>query len=391
MSRKINIGIIGSGAVSRLMHLPALLKLNKKFNIYALCDTDASALIKTAAELKLPKDTLLTVLPEDVLSHPDIDAVAVLTPTSTHLQYTLKALNNKKHVFLEKPAAVKASDIKKIKDTEKKNRRFVQVGMVLRYSSFYHELVRLIGSGRYGKVLWMNWLETRPFDPMMWRYNDTASNGDAIIHDKAIHQINLFNSFAGSAPANVSAFGGQYLINSKKFSKVRAFSKEVMLKGESNDHLMAMVQYKNGVKASITVSYVSPHARESRWVIQLEKAKLIAHFETFADANRDSRRKWKGNPSSIYLFKDDRSYEVLWKYPMSYPPSDKNLIFYDEYKNEPLHPGSSAQWLAFYDSIIKNKQPLCSTQLALKDAVVTEAIVKSIKLSKTVNLNYKSL
>lgn len=386
MAKKINLGIIGAGAVSRLMHLPALLKIQEKFNIYAVCDTDPAALIKTAAELKLPKSTLLTILPDDILKNPNVDAAAVLTPTSSHLNYTLKALSNKKNVFLEKPAAVKAGDIKKIRAVEKKSKRFVQVGMVLRYSSFYHELVRLIGSGKYGKMLWMNWLETRPFDPMEWRYNNTSKNGDAIIHDKAVHQINLFNAFAEAKPLYVSAFGGQYLINKNKSSKVRAFSREVMLKGESSDHLFTMIEYSNGVKASLTVSYVSPHARESRWVIQLEKAKIVAHFETFADAYPSSKKKWKGNPSSIYLFKDDKSYPVQWKYPMSYPPSDKNLVFYDEYKNEPLHPGSSAQWQAFYNSVIKNKEPLCSTELALNDAVVTDAIVKSIKNKKTIKL-----
>lgn len=386
MLKQINVGIIGAGAVARLMHIPALLKLGSRYNIAVVCDNDTSSLRKLKGELKLNPRTELSVNSSDVLNAPNINAIAVLTPTSTHLSYTLRALNNNRHVFLEKPAAVKASDIARIISAEKKNKKRVQVGMVLRYSSFYQELVKIIGSGKYGKVLWMNWLETRPFDPMMWRYNNPGANGDAIIHDKAIHQINLFNAFADSKPQYVSAFGGQYLINSKKYSKVRAFTKEVFLKGESNDHLMALIQYKNGIKASLTVSYVSPHARESRWIIQLEKAKIVAHFETFVDSSKAGRRKWKGNPSSIYLYKDDSKYPVPWKYPMSYPPSDKNLVFYDEYKNEPLHPGSTAQWLEFYNTVTQNKKPVCSTELAVKDTIITEAIIKSIKQHKTISL-----
>lgn len=386
MQKAVNIGIIGSGAVSRLMHLPALLKLKSKYNVTAICDTSLPQLNKAKAELNFLPDTFLTLKPADILNNKEIDAVAVLTPTSSHFELTLKALANKKHVFLEKPAAVVSKDIKRIMLAEKKSKRHVQVGMVLRYSSFYKELVRLIGSGKYGKVMWMNWLETRPFDTMMWRYNNTNKNGDAIVHDKAIHQLNLFNAFADSKPHIISAIGGQYLINRKKFSKVRAFTNEVMLKGESNDHLMALIQYKNGVKASLTVSYVSPHARESRWIIQCEKAKIVAHFETFVSPNKSTRRKWKGHPSSIYVFKDDRNYDIPWRYPMSYPPSDKNLVFYDEYKNEPLHPGSSAQWLAFYDVVTKNERPFCNTQLALEDTVITEAIMKSIKQKRTITL-----
>jgi predicted dehydrogenase len=239
----------------------------------------------------------------------------------------------------------------------------------------------------------MNWLENRPFDPTPWRYNNTKINGDAIIHDKAVHQINLFNQFAGSKPIEVSAMGGQYLINPKTYSKVRAFSREVMLKGDSNDNLMALIKYKNGVNASLTVSYVSPHARESRWVIQLEKAKIVAHFETFVSPNKSSKKKWKGNPSSIYLFKDDNSYPVKWKYPMSYPPSDKNLVFYDEYKDEPLHPGSAAQWEAFYETVTKRKKPESNTGIALLDIIVAKAIDDAIKKKKVIriNINFKSL
>jgi predicted dehydrogenase len=384
--KQVNLGIIGAGSVSRSMHLPALLKLKIKYSIAAICDNDITALKKLTNEVKLPKNILLTSYPDDILKNPDIDAVAVLTPTESHLTYALNSLRNKKHVFLEKPAAITVRDITKISAAEKKSKHFVQVGMVLRYSSFYNELVKLIASGKYGKLLWMNWLETRPFDPMLWRYNNTAKNGDAIIHDKAIHQINLFNALADSKPDYVSALGGQYLINKNKPSKVRAFVSEVMLRGDSSDHLMTLIQYKNGVKASLTVSYVSPHARESRWVLQLEGAKIIAHFETFVDAPAGSKRKWKGTPSSIYLFKDDKSYSIPWKYPMSYPPSGKNLVFYDEYKNEPMHPGSSAQWLAFYNTVTKNKKPVCSTDLAVKDTVITEAIIKSIKQNKTVQI-----
>ncbi|MEO8513574.1 MAG: Gfo/Idh/MocA family oxidoreductase [Ignavibacteria bacterium] len=384
MKNRVNLGIIGCGTVSRLMHLPALLKYKNKFNIVSLYDIEESALSLTRKLFNPQKKINFAKSPAEILSNPEIDAVAILTSTSSHVKYTLIALQNKKHVFLEKPAAVLPRDIEKIIQSEKKYKRFCQVGMVLRYSSFYKELRRIISSGKFGKVLWMNWLETRPFDPMLWRYNNTRVNGDAIIHDKAVHQINLFNQFAGSKASEVMAMGGQYLINPKTYSKVRAFSSGVKLKGESNDNLMAIIKYKNGVKASLTVSYVSPHARESRWVIQLEEAKLVAHFETFVHSNNSTKRKWKGNPSSIYLFKDDLKYPVVWKYPMSYPPSDKNLIFYDEYPGEPMHPGSGAQWEAFYNTVTKNIKPESSTQIALQDIVVAKAIDDSIKKKRVI-------
>lgn len=386
MKDKVNLGIFGCGSIFRSMHLPSLLKLADKFNIAAAYDTESRAVALTRDSLPRSLKLKFAESPGEILTDPSIDAVAVLTSTSAHVKYTLLALKHKKHVFLEKPAAVLPADVKRIISAEKKYRRFVQVGMVLRYSSFYKELCRIADSQKYGKVLWMNWLETRPFDPMIWRYIDSAKEGDAIIHDKAVHQINLFNRFAGSKAEEVAAFGGQYLINPRTYTKVRAFRNEVELKGDSNDNLMAIIKYKNGVKASITVSYVSPHARESRWIIQLEKAKIVAHFETFAKANRSSKRKWKGNPSSIYIFADNRKLPVAWRYPMSYPPDDINLAFYDEYPDEPMHPGSGGQWKEFYETVTRGVKPESSTMVALEDIIVAKAIDDAIKKKKVVKI-----
>ena len=235
MKKRINLGIIGCGTVFRLMHLPALLRHKDKFNIVSVYDINENAIKFTKKLIGMNVSCIFAKDPSEIFTNPIIDAIAVLTSTSSHLKYALLVLRNNKHLFLEKPATVLPKDVEKIIQYEKKYKRFCQVGMVLRYSSFYRELQKIIGSGKYGKVLWMNWLETRPFDPMLWRYNNTAINGDAITHDKAVHQINLFNQFAGSKPIEVSAMGGQYLINPITYSKVRAFSREVILKGNSND------------------------------------------------------------------------------------------------------------------------------------------------------------
>lgn len=380
---KINLGIIGAGAIFRLMHLPALKKLEKKFNIIKIYDIDRVAYVSAAENMiklnysfdkKIWADN-----PEEIFADDKIEAVVILTGINSHTAYTLKALNNGKHVFLEKPAALRVNEIQKMDSLARKKKKFVQVGMILRNSKWYNKLRQIVDSGKFGKVLWMHWLETRPFDPMNWRYDAKKKNGDAIIHDKAIHQVNLFNALSGSAPKRVMAMGGQYMLSSTKARKLRSFDKEVPLKGDSNDHLMALIEYKNGVKADLLISYVSAHARESRWVIQLEKAKIVTHFETFVNGNKKGRFGRGKNPSSIYLFKDDNSFVVPWRIPMSYPPTEKNLVFYDEYPNDPLHPGATTQWNEFYRCITNCVEPECSLRLAAEDTKVVEKIFRSIK------------
>ncbi len=375
---KINLGIIGAGAIFRLMHLPVFKKLERKFSIIKIYDSDRKAYI-SAAELmrkhKYPFDkTIWAESAEEIFADKRIDAVVILTGINSHTAYTLKALNSGKHVFLEKPAALSVNEIQKMNSLARRKKKFVQVGMVLRHSKWYNKLRQIVDSKKFGKVLWMHWLETRPFDPMNWRYDTKNKNGDAIIHDKAIHQINLFNAFSGALPNRVLAMGGQYMLSNSKSKKLRTFNKEVALKGDSNDHLMALIEYKNGVKADLLVSYVSPHARESRWIIQLEKAKIVTHFETFVKGNKKGKFEWGKHPSTIYLFKDDNSYDVPWRIPMSYPPAEKNLVFYDEYQQDPLHPGATAQWIEFYRCINGGVEPECNLSLAAEDTKVVEKI-----------------
>ena len=377
--KKLNIGIIGCGAIFRLMHFHVLKKMKNKFTISSVYDINKEAIKNSGIKnVNLSKDV------KSILRDPEIDAVFILTPISTHVKYTIDALSNNKHVFLEKPAALSIKEIDLMIKVSNKYRRYVQVGMVLRHSNWFLKLKKIIDLNKYGKVLWMHWLETRPLDPMNWRYDSANNNGDAVINDKAVHQINLFNAIAGAKPKSVAAFAGQYLLNKSKSKKLRAFNGEVFLSGDSNDHLMSIIEYENGVKADLLISYVSPYARESRWVIQLEKAKIVTHFETFVKGKKDKLFQWGTNPSSIYIFKDDNKYSVPWKIPMSYPPSTDNLAFYDENKNDPLHPGSTRQLNEFYNCVTKGVKPVCSLELARKDTEVTEALERSIKYSKIV-------
>lgn len=387
--KKINLGIIGAGAIFRLMHLPVLKKLESKFRIVRIYDTERTAYIHAAGlmkKLKLPfEKNIWAENTQDILIDNSIDAVVILTGINSHLEYTLAAIKNNKHVFLEKPAALSVNDITKMNGFAKKHKRYVQIGMVLRHSKWYEKLKEIIESRKYGKVLWMHWLETRPFDPMNWRYDPKNNNGDAVIHDKAIHQVNLFNAFSGARPEKVMAMGGRYLLSNTKQKLLRAFNAEVSLMGDSNDNLMAIIKYENGVKADLLISYVSPHARESRWVIQLENAKIVTHFETFVKGRKKNMFEWGKNPSAIYLFKDDNSIPVPWRIPMSYPPEENNLVFYDEYKNDSLHPGSVKQLESFYDSLTKGIEPECNLSLAYEDTLVVEAISKSVNCERTVS------
>ncbi len=111
MSRIFKVGIIGVGNIS-----PAYIKGTRAFDILdlaACADIDLDKARKVAAENDIP--TVYTV--DELLNDPEIDIVVNLTIPAVHAAVSLKALNAGKHVYSEKPLAIKLSDGKAIIDT----------------------------------------------------------------------------------------------------------------------------------------------------------------------------------------------------------------------------------------------------------------------------------
>src|ERR1035437_1593095 len=68
--------------------------------VVAVCDKSTAARRKVA---KAYPDVLVTEDSAELMSSPQIDAIAVVTPVWTHYELAKSALQNGKHVFVEKP------------------------------------------------------------------------------------------------------------------------------------------------------------------------------------------------------------------------------------------------------------------------------------------------
>src|SRR5271167_812424 len=94
----IRVGVIGYGywGPNIVRNLASL----ECTHVQAVCDKSASALNR----LKRAHPGVQAVEnPDEILTSPSIDVVAVVTPVWTHYELAKKALENGKHVFVEKP------------------------------------------------------------------------------------------------------------------------------------------------------------------------------------------------------------------------------------------------------------------------------------------------
>jgi predicted dehydrogenase len=90
---------------------------------------------------------------DDLLADPQVDLVDITLPTALHADFAVRALEAGKHVFCEKPMALKLADCERMVAAAKKANRLLMIGHVLPFFPEYDWALKVIRSGDYGRVL----------------------------------------------------------------------------------------------------------------------------------------------------------------------------------------------------------------------------------------------
>ena len=135
-----------------------------------------------------------------ILKDPKIDAIILTTPHSLHSKHAIQAMQNGKHVFVEKPMATKFLDAKKMYLMAKKHKKTLSVGHNRRYSSVFDFINNLNRKKKIGKILHIDSNFSAPgalnYKKKFWRSNKKESPGGAIA-GLGIHMIDLMCYFGG--------------------------------------------------------------------------------------------------------------------------------------------------------------------------------------------------
>ncbi len=129
---------------------------------------------------------------ETAIQAENIDVVLIVTPPNQHLELTLKALEAGKHVIVEKPPFLKASDFKLVEKAQKKTNRRVFVAENYFYKPLALKLRELIRSEVVGEILFVhiNALKKQNIKEEDWRSDAELSGGGALF-EGGIHWINF--------------------------------------------------------------------------------------------------------------------------------------------------------------------------------------------------------
>ena len=187
------VAVIGCGFWGRNL----IRNYNELGALVGVVDTDLRRSQHYGNQLSLPALTY-----EEVLSRPDIDAVAIATPAKTHAAMALAALDAGKHVFVEKPLALGLEDATAVVGRAKTRDRVLMVGHLLQYHPAFLRLKRLVADGRIGRLqyIYSNRLDLgkiRREESVFWSF--------------APHDISMILALVGEAPQQVWATGACYL------------------------------------------------------------------------------------------------------------------------------------------------------------------------------------
>ena len=141
-----------------------------------------------------------------------VDAVLISLPPALAPEYVVKALEAKKHVFCEKPAAINYQSLKSI-EPHLSDDLTLAYGFNHRQHGSIRRISEIIDSRDLGNVLWMRGRYGKEVDETYqhtWRCNPEL-NGGGILIDQGIHLVDLMNEFSGGFDYSSAVLSNSYL------------------------------------------------------------------------------------------------------------------------------------------------------------------------------------
>jgi predicted dehydrogenase len=214
-----------------------------------VCDMDDAKL--DAVRARYP-GTQTTSAYEQILEDPDVDAVAIATPVVTHAELAKRALQAGKHVFVEKPMALRTSEAEELVELAEERNVVLMPGHLLLYHPGVAKLKELVDSGELGEVLYV--------------YGNRQNLGQIRKDENALaslgaHDLSVILHLIGEEPVEVSARG-------------RAF-----LRDGVEDVVFCYLAFPSGKVAHMHLSWLDPHKMRRMTVVGANKMAVFDDME----------------------------------------------------------------------------------------------------------------
>jgi predicted dehydrogenase len=238
-----------------------------------LCDLDAgrcNELAKTIPGARTTADF------DELLAAPDVEAVVIATPVRTHYELARRALEAGKHVFVEKPPAMRGAEIEELVELAEDRGLVLMPGHLLLYHPGVRKLKEIVDSGELGDVLYV--------------YGNRQNLGTFRTNENAlwslgVHDLSVLLYLIEEEPSEVRAHGNAFLNRGVE------------------DVVFCYLRFPSGKMAHMHLSWLDPHKIRRITVVGNDR------MAVFDDMERDRKitvyDNWRTRTGDVYSPKVD--------------------------------------------------------------------------------------
>jgi predicted dehydrogenase len=327
----IGVGYWGPNLVRNLVEAPLCSEV-------VVCDSEPDKLEKI---LRRYPSVRVTTNAAEVFASPDIDAVMISTPPTSHFNLARETLDRGKHVFVEKPFTLASRDARKLIELAHRHNRVLMVGHTFEYSPPVRKIKQIIKAGELGQIFYLS----------ATRVNLGLHQKDSsVLWDLAPHDLSMLIYWLDETPAEVMATGKDFV------------------QPGIPDVAFVFMRFDSGAIAHIQVSWLAPSKLRRTTIVG--SAKMLVYDDT-------------QNIEQVKIFDKGVDYQdptTFGEYQLSYRMGDIVSPRLETY--EPLQ----AEVNDFLESIVEGRQPHSGGEHGLAVVRVLEAAEKSLSNSGHVEL-----
>jgi len=233
-----------------------------------LCDVDDERRVEGAQSYPSAQ---VTSSFDDVLTDESVEAVVVATPVPTHYELARRALEAGKHVFVEKPPAMRGAEMEELCELAEDRDRVLMPGHLLLYHPGVQKLKEIVDSGELGDVLYV--------------YGNRQNLGTFRTNENAlwslgVHDLSVLLYLIEEEPSEVRAHGNAFLSRGVE------------------DVVFCYLRFPSGKMAHMHLSWLDPHKIRRITVVGNER------MAVFDDMERDRKitvyDNWRTRTGDIY-------------------------------------------------------------------------------------------
>ena len=196
---ELNWAVLGCGVIANEM-AQGLQKMGR--SLYAVANRTYEKAVAFAKKYQIKR---VYNSMDEVFTDPDVDIIYITTPHNTHYEYMKKALENGKHIFVEKSITLNSRELDEMISLAREKKRMIGEAMTIWHMPLYKKLRDIVQNGELGKVqiITMNFGSFKEYD-MSNRFFNMNLAGGAML-DIGVYALSIVRGFMDEKPDEIKS------------------------------------------------------------------------------------------------------------------------------------------------------------------------------------------